>query len=195
MELLETTIDLMQMLGPHPNLVTHTKPTLCHTDLNMGNIFVLEDNPSEISSIIDWQFTQIASLFLQARWPVFLQPPKDYPIGLVQPKLPENFEQLDAEEKELAKYKFKQVMATKAYEVRSFLDNQDAYDAMNIPRIFRELFIRCGETWEEGSAPLRACLVEISNSWHELGLPGDCPFIFEEEYTRKHELQFEECEE
>lgn len=71
MELLETTIDLMQMLGSHPNLVTHTKPTLCHTDLNMGNIFVLEDNPSEISSIIGWQFTQIASLFLQARWPVF----------------------------------------------------------------------------------------------------------------------------
>lgn len=86
-------------------------------------------------------------------------------------------------------------MAAKAYEVRSFLDNQDAYDAMNIPRVFRELFIQCGETWEEGSAPLRACLVEISNSWHELGLPGDCPFIFEEEYTRKHELQFEECEE
>lgn len=185
----------MQILGSHDNPITHAKPTLCHTDLHMGNIFVLEDDPSQISSIIDWQFTQIAPMFLQARWPVFLQPPKDYPPGLLLPKLPEDFEQLDAKEKEIAKYKFKQVTASKAYEVRSLLDNTDAYDAMNIPRVFKELFIRCGETWEEGSAPLCACLIEISNSWDELGLPGDCPFAFEEKDIENHELQFEEYEE
>lgn len=193
--LLETTVKLMQIVGSHSDLIRHAKPTFCHTDLHMGNIFVLENVPSEISAIIDWQFTRIAPMFLQARWPTFLRPPKNYPAGLVKPKLPDNYEDLDREEKELAEYELKQVMAAKAYELRCFLDNQDAYNAMNIPRVYRELFIRCGETWEEGPVPLRACLIEIFNSWQDLGLPGECPYTFDEEDIQKHEKQFEEYEE
>jgi len=192
--LLEMTVRLIQILGCHADLMPHAKPTLSHTDLHMGNIFVSENDPSEISAIIDWQFTQIAPMFLQARWPVFLKPPKNYPAGLVQPKLPDNYDALDKEGKELADYEFKQVTAAKAYELRCFLDNQDAYHAMNIPRVYRELFIRCGETWEEGAAPLRACLIEIFHSWHELGLPGECPFTFQEGDIHKHEEEFEEYE-
>lgn len=185
----------MQIIGSHPDLIEHAKPTLSHTDLHMGNIFISENDPSEISAIIDWQFTQIAPMFLQARWPMFLSRPKNYPTGLVKPKLPENYEDLDEEEKELAEYEVKQIMAAKAYEVRCFLDNRDAYNAMNIPRVYRELFIRCGETWDEGPVPLRACLIEIFNSWQVLGLPGVCPYTFYEEDIRKHEKQFKEYEE
>ncbi|KAI9659460.1 MAG: hypothetical protein M1821_001718 [Bathelium mastoideum] len=193
--LLETTIELMQIIGSHADLVQHAKPTLCHTDLHMGNIFVSDNDHAEISAIIDWQFTQIAPLFMQARWPIFLNAPKNYPVGFVMPKLPENYEELDADGKELAKYELKQIMAAKAYEVRCFLDNKDAYDAMNIPRVYRELFIRCGQTWEEGPAPLRACLIEISDSWEDLGLPGVCPYKFDDEDIQKHSAEFDEYEE
>ena len=184
----------MQILGAHSDLIRHAKPTICHTDLHMGNIFVLEGDPSTISAIIDWQFSQIAPMFLQARWPTFLNPPSDYPAGFIKPTLPEDYEDLDSDEKELADYKFEQVMAAKAYEVRCFLDNQDAYNAMNIPRVFRELFIRCGETWEEGSPPFRACIIEIFKRWPELGLPGECPYTLHKEDLQKREKQLREYE-
>lgn len=193
--LLENTLKLMQIIGSHPKLVQHSQPTFCHTDLHMGNIFVSESSHSEISAIFDWQFTQIAPMFLQARWPIFLKPPKNYPAGLIKPRLPNNYEDLDQEEKDLADYKLKQITASKAYELRCLLDNQCAYDAMNIPEVYRELFIRCGETWEEGPVPIRACLIAFFNSWHDLGLMGECPYTFSEEDIQIHEMQFEEDEE
>ncbi|KIW85237.1 hypothetical protein Z517_00627 [Fonsecaea pedrosoi CBS 271.37] len=179
--LLETTIELMKILGSHSDLLRHAQPTACHTDLHMGNIFVSENDPSKISTIIDWQFTQVAPMFLQARWPVLLTLPKGYPAGIVTPKLPDDYKDLDEKEKKLAEYNFNLATAAKAYEIRCLLDNKDAYDAMNLPRVYRELFIRCGATWEEGPAPLRECLIEIFNSWHDLDLPGECPYIFREE--------------
>ncbi|KIX00111.1 uncharacterized protein Z518_10248 [Rhinocladiella mackenziei CBS 650.93] len=193
--LLEIAVKLMQILSSHSDLVRHAKPTFCHTDLHMGNIFISEHDPSKISAIIDWQFTQIAPMFLQARWPAFLNPPEKNPAGLVRPKLPDNYGDLDGEEKELAEYEFKQVTAAKAYELRCYLDNPDAYNAMNIPRVYRELFIRCGETWEEGPVPLRTCLIEIFNCWQDLGLPGECPYPFHKEDIQTHEKEFEEYEE
>ncbi|KAH0837218.1 hypothetical protein FOPE_04644 [Fonsecaea pedrosoi] len=193
--LLETTIELMKILGAHSDLLRHAQPTACHTDLHMGNIFVSENDPSKISAIIDWQFTQVAPMFLQARWPVFLTPPKGYPAGIVTPKLPDDYKDLDEKEKKLAEYNLNLATAAKAYEIRCLLDNKDAYDAMNLPRVYRELFIRCGATWEEGPAPLRECLIEIFNSWHDLDLPGECPYTFREEEIQKHEKHFEEYRE
>lgn len=193
--LLKNTVKLMEAIGSHPDLLRHAKPTLCHTDLHMGNIFVSENGSSEITSIIDWQFTQISPMFIQARYPIFLKPPIDYPAGLVQPELPDNYDDLNTEDKEMAEYELKEAKAAKAYEVRCYLDNQDAYKAMKLPRVYRELFIRCAETSAEGSAPLRACLIEISNSWHDLGFTGECPYKFSEEELQNHERQFVEYEE
>ncbi|EXJ59001.1 hypothetical protein A1O7_06432 [Cladophialophora yegresii CBS 114405] len=193
--LLETTIKVMEVLGTHSDLLRHSKPTLCHTDLHMGNIFVSEDDPSQTSAVVDWQFTQIGPMFLQARWPVFLTPPKDYQVGIVKPRLPDDYEDLDEEGKQEADHRFEQATTAKAYELRCFLDNKDAYDAMHLPRVYRELFMRYGNTWEEGPAPLRACLLAISNAWDELDLPSECPYTWQAADIQKHEQQFEEYQE
>jgi hypothetical protein len=137
-----------------------------------GNIFVSETEPSKIVCLIDWQSISLSPLFLQARWPVFLEPPDDYVKGFVHSQLPSNFESMDEGDKELATYKFKQTSLTKAYETSTFLKNRGAYSAMNVPRVLRELFVRCGEVFEEGVEPLRACLIEISQSWEQRKLPG-----------------------
>jgi len=176
-------------------LQKNSPPTLWHTDLHMGNIFVSESEPSKIVSLIDWQSVSISPLFLQARWPVFLEPPDDYIKGFVHPQLPSNFQSMDDDDKELATYKFKQASRTKAYETSTFLKNRDAYHAMNVPRVFRELFVRCGELFEEGVEPLRACLIEIYQSWEQLKLPGTCPFSFTPEEISAHGAAFKEYEE
>ncbi|KAM5439426.1 hypothetical protein MferCBS31731_004522 [Microsporum ferrugineum] len=192
--LLEGAIRLMKLLDSNPTLAQCTRPALWHTDLHMGNIYVSPNNPSHILSLIDWQSISALPLFLQARWPVFLEPPQNFPKGLQQPKLPENFNELDAEEQQLARYEQQQAMAAKAYEVSSFLQNRAAYTATKLPRVFREFFKRCGETSEVGVLPLRACMIEISQSWHELGFSGECPYSFCQEEIAEHDTQFRDYE-
>lgn len=60
----------------------------------------------------------------------------------------------------------------------------------NIPRVFRELFIRAGEVFDVGILPLRECLIEVCRSWDELGFEANCPFHFTEEDMREHDIQF-----
>jgi len=109
--------------------------------------------------------------------------------------LPDDYSQLDPEEQEIAKYQRGLAYRTKAYEVSNFINNPVHHDAMNIPRVFRELFLHCGETWEVGCVPLRACLIELSTSWGDLKLSGACPFSFTKDELCAHEDQFKEYQE
>ncbi|KAJ5511559.1 Aminoglycoside phosphotransferase [Penicillium expansum] len=116
----------------------------------MGNIYVSPEEPSRIVSFIDLQGILVLPAFLQARWPVFLKPWEEskYVRGPVQVKLPDDFDQLNEEEKKAALNEWEQDMLAKTYEIATYLENRPAYTAMNVPRVFRELFIRCaGPTW------------------------------------------------
>jgi aminoglycoside phosphotransferase (APT) family kinase protein len=103
--LLQKAADLIDKLESYLSLQQNSRPTLWHTDLHMGNIFVSETEPSKIVCLIDWQSISLSPLFLQARWPVFLEPPDDYVKGFVHSQLPSNFESMDEGDKELATYK------------------------------------------------------------------------------------------
>ncbi|KAJ9268533.1 hypothetical protein DTO212C5_5308 [Paecilomyces variotii] len=188
--LLESAISLMRMLDSHPTLIKSGQPTLWHTDLHMGNIYVAPNESSHIVSMIDFQSLSVLPAFLQAQWPIFLKPPHGYIKGLVQPKLPDEFDELDEDSKLLAQREWSQAKLAKAYEVSTYLEDRVAHEAMNVPRVFRELFIRCGEVSEVGVIPLRACLIEIFQNWSTLGFTGQCPFSFTEEEIDTHEQQF-----
>jgi hypothetical protein len=193
--LLRTTITVMRVLETHPLLARSAHPRLWHTDLHMGNIFVAEQDPSRIVSLIDWQSIQVAPMFLQARWPVFLTPPKTHKPGFTEPQLPADFDKLDSDEQDLARDEWQRATNAKLYEAGSYLNDHAAYEAMNVPSVFWKLFVRCGEIWEVGCVPLRECLIEIFLSWAELGLPGTPPFSFREDEIRTHISQFKEYEE
>lgn len=193
-QLLDVTVDLMKLLDSNDFLRTACQPTLWHTDLHMGNIFVAPDECSRIVSVIDFQSTSVLPAFLQAQWPIFLRPPQnyDYVKGIFQPKLPDDFDQLDEESRILALREWSQVKLAKAYEVSTYLEDRPAHNAMSVPRVFRELFIRCGEVSEEGIVPLRACLIEIFQNWASLGFSGNCPYSFSQAEIDEHECQFAE---
>ncbi|KAF9887177.1 hypothetical protein FE257_010431 [Aspergillus nanangensis] len=191
-QLLQSTISLMNMLDSHPTLINSGQPTLWHTDLHMGNIYVAPNESSRIVSIIDFQSVSILPRFLQTQWPIFLKPPHTYTKGFVYPKLPDGFDGLDEESKSVARHEWSQAKLAKAYEVSTYLENRVAYDAMSVPRVLRELFIRCGEVSEVGVIPLRECLIEIFQSWSSLGFTGRCPFSFNEEEINTHDHQFKE---
>ena len=106
------------------------------------------------------------------------------------PQLPDNFEPLDPEEQQLVKYEHNQAVAAKAYEVSTYLENREAHNAMNVPRVFRELFKRCRETAEVGILPFRECLIEIFQSWSQLGFEQPCPFSYSVTEIEEHNTQF-----
>ena len=198
---LTTTMELLASLTRYAPLLDRSRPTLWHTDLHMGNIFVSQEDNTQIVGLIDWQSTSISPLFLQVRWPVFLKPPEEYPEGPELPKLPANFEELDPNDKEMALFLKKRATCAKAYEIATYLNNRDAYNAKwELDDLLREFFVRVGDTWNDGFIPLRTCLIRIFEKWEEMGFPGPCPIQFTpaeiasheqllSEYTQWYEIQ------
>lgn len=157
----------------------------------MGNIFVSPEERLRIVSLIDFQSILVLPAFLQAQWLVFLRPRQkyDYVKGLFQPNLPSDFDELDEESRVIALREWSQMTLAKAYEVSNFLENRKAHDAMNVPHVFRELFVRRGEVSEERLVLLRACSIEIFQNWTSLGFSGICPFSFCQPDIDAHERQ------
>lgn len=117
---------------------------------------------------------------------------EDYELGTkVIPKLPDNYEQMNTNDKEEAVEKYRDHMLAKGYELSAGLRNDRAYKALQMPRFLRELFIRCGEASVEGIVPLRACLIDVCNNWHEMDFVGDYTFSFTEQDLQNHAQDFD----
>jgi hypothetical protein len=192
---LETAVKVMKLLQMVPSLRDFGIPLLWHTDLHMGNIYISKEEPKKIVSIIDWQSLGVAPAFLQSRWPIFLEPPETYTLGFVQPKLLANFDGLDELDKEIEEYKLKKGHRTKAYETATFLWDRLAHDARNVHGLFKELFIRCDDAFEDGIIPLRECLIDISYAWNDLGFTGSPLFRFSQDEIESHRTAYEQYQE
>ncbi|KAK2871604.1 hypothetical protein FQN49_003020 [Arthroderma sp. PD_2] len=178
---LERAMKVLPLVSNHPTLVANSTPTLLHTDLHMGNIFVTEDGPIEVTSIIDWHSISIGPKFMQARWPVFLQPQEGYPPGLVHPKPPSGLEQMDTETRARAIFTHEQNYLAKAYEACTACHDIHSNTALGVPRALKEIYIRCGETSVDGIFPLKSCLVDLYQHWLEVGFTKPCPISFTED--------------
>lgn len=132
--LLQKAKEIIPTLSNHPRVEQGADPVLWHTDLHLGNIFVSPDDPTTIEGIIDWQSAHIAPLFIQARFPEFFRPPKDYNPGTSVPSLPDNFDELDPEQKNQATREKTLASLSKYYEMSCLVYNKRVYDAMKLDR-------------------------------------------------------------
>ena len=190
---LKTTKEVISALKEVPFITKLSAPVLWHTDLHTGNIFVSEEDPTRIVSLIDWQSTTVAPLFLKAQFPDFLPVEDDYVLGPKDlPKLPANYNDMGAGEKEVAEYQLQQAKLAKGWEMSTMGHNTHAYKALYMPSYVRELFLRAAEVGEEGEVPLRARLIELAEEWNELGLAAQCSIRFNGEGLEKHERLFQE---
>lgn len=193
LHVLEMAKTLYSRSDPEPHSGNLAFRALWHPDLHIGNIYVSDEDPTQISSIIDWQYCVIAPLFCQARFPALLEVNlDDYEYGSELPKkanIPENYHELDEDDQNAAKSKAELEILAKVYE------NFSGYDmkrALRVPWFFKCLFSRCGNTWEEGAVPLRPCLIRTAQYWEEMGWAGDCPLEFSEDYLEKSKKEVEE---
>ncbi|PWY89845.1 phosphotransferase family protein [Aspergillus heteromorphus CBS 117.55] len=188
-ELLEKAEDVLPIISRDPRVVEGADPVIWHTDLHLGNIFVSPDSPTTVEGIIDWQSSQVAPLFLQARFPEFLRPPKSYVSGTEVPGLSAVSDEPNAEQKEQAAKEKKLVSQSKYYEMSCLAYNKRVYNAMGLDQRLWEPFTLCHPFSNGSIVPLRNSLIRISEDWALLGLPGSCPFEFNEEEIKMHSEQ------
>ena len=182
---------VMASIGPSSLFEKSSRPALWHTDLHMGNIFVSEADPTQIVSLIDWQSVVISPLFLQARFPEFLSvgPSGIYEFGMDFPQLPDDFEMMDEDDKNILEFKHVQAKMAKGYELATGAFNIHGYRALRIPDFLQKLFLNCGEASDVGVVPLRECLVMILEQWDDLKFLNDAPFSFTREELERHEKE------
>ncbi|KAF2677683.1 hypothetical protein K458DRAFT_446844 [Lentithecium fluviatile CBS 122367] len=151
------------------------------------------EDPTRISSLIDWQSIVVSPLYLQDRFLEFLSVEDDYVLGLTEtPKLPQDYQNMDPDDKKFADLQFDESIMSKYYELSTVVQHLQAYHALLMPDFTREIFTRCGEASEKGVIPHRACLIEFADGWSELGFPGERPFSSSEEALRKYDQQFQD---
>lgn len=193
LQLLEVAKKVIPILARTPLLQHYGRPTLWHTDLHMGNIFVSDEVPTNIVGAIDWQFISILPSLTQAQWPDFLAPPEDYETGAIEPKLPSDFEGMDPDEQAYAMSQREQALQAKCYEVALSRCHRDSYLALTkIPHTLRRLFDLCERTYKDGVMPRKDCLVELSSNWDRIGLIGRPPMTLSKEELATHEVQLAE---
>lgn len=187
--LLEKASMILPILSQDPRVTDVSDSVLWHPDLHLGNIFVSPTDPGKIEGIIDWQSSQACPLFIQAQFPEFLTPPKNYTCGPDLPTLPASFDDLSPEQQEEAKREKELASRSKYYEMATLAHNRHAHSAMKLDRRLWEPFTYC-QLFSHGSlVPLRECLIRLSEDWSALGLPGNCPFLFTETELRRHDEQ------
>lgn len=191
---LRTAMKAINAMADSPTLLRHAQPVLCHPDFHPGNIFVSQEDPTNIINIIDWQFTSVMPRFTQVRWPLFLTPPEGYRTGMSNPELlpqyddGEGHDGHDSNERKQA-----EALRTKCYEAALVKTHLESYLALTETDVaIRHLFTSCSATYREGVVPLRESLIKIFQNWSQLGLQGARPFHFSRDVIVRHENQIEE---
>ncbi|RMD45109.1 hypothetical protein DV735_g117, partial [Chaetothyriales sp. CBS 134920] len=169
------------------------EPILWHHDIHMGNIYVSDEDPSKIVSLIDWQHVVIAPLFLQARFPGYLTLPDGFELDQKFPEPPEHYDQMSAEDKESADRELLNAKLAKGYEVACGANNGRAYKALFIPAFLTSIFPLSSEASENGVTSLIECLIEISNQWIDIGFADKtCPYQYDDRARAEQATRFKQ---
>lgn len=136
-------------------IITAATPMLLHPDLNKRNIFVMENDPTAITGIIDWQSAGVEPAFWYAdNIPDFAR------------SVPDTVGQTDHHDE----------LCSKAFSACvHFLIPRLAFPMSLDDSLFRP-FRYCYRTWKDGAVAFHHELIETSQQWAELGLLGSCPF-------------------
>ncbi|KAI4253773.1 MAG: hypothetical protein L6R42_007457 [Xanthoria sp. 1 TBL-2021] len=173
-ELITTHIDLLSYcrqilhkLASDARVIAAAAPTLHHADLNKRNIFVLDDDPTVIADIIDWQSSSIEPAFEYAdETPDF--------AALPEPEL------LDAEFSDAARDHQPNdetaELCHAAYETCLQGMVPKIAGARHVDKNLLRPFRYSHRTWVDGAVVLRQELNETAARWNELGLPSPCPY-------------------
>ncbi|RMD44663.1 hypothetical protein DV735_g483, partial [Chaetothyriales sp. CBS 134920] len=160
------------------------RPMLLHHDLHKRNIFVSEDNPGQITGIIDWQSSSI-------------EPVHHYSEG--RPDLcdfPDTWDESEVEDaptKEQQKIIKAVSICCQAWDVmmRGWLP--ELHTARIMDQDLLRLFRYVPSAWRHSATALRDDLIQLSSHWsNPLGLAGSCPYQPSEADISRHKRLWDE---
>ena len=140
------------LLPEDPGLVSSN---LWHGDLHLGNVFI---DQNRITSIIDWQGTWAGPLFIQARTPQLVDHHGDMIL-----RLPENYKELEDEEKARVKHQVASSIARYTYETHTAKVNPRLSKVFQFEhgRTKTEPISFAGDTWDNDILPFRETLINL----------------------------------
>jgi hypothetical protein len=181
-------------LAPHlipadPQLNT---PILRHPDLRPSNILVAED--FSITGIIDWQHSMVLPTFLATGIPKQFQNYGDEGFNpLDPPKLPDDLESMDEEERAAAEEQFRRRQTHFAYYIWTSGLNKRHWRALHgeTSHLKRRIFNNASNPWEGLNTLLQVDIDNVVRNWPTIACPNSdgtvppCPVAFDEEGAKK----------
>lgn len=167
-------------------------PMLYHPDLHAQNIFVSEEDPSEITAIIDWQSPSIEPAFSYSN-----EEPDMIDTSVRDAQraglIPDMSEGAESPETKAKKEKdLETCRQTYAVGLRGW--SPALFSAKTSDEDYFRLMRYVPNTWSIGAAAIRQELLELKERWNELGIPGECPYEPSKEELSKHKTNFEDFE-
>lgn len=204
LDLLNISEKVIEELIKTPIIRQVASPTLLHPDIHKRNIYVSDEDPSCVTAIIDWQSTSIEPAFVYANETPDLaeDPTADVPIlqtllssteddasnaATIKESVVEN------PEEEAARKRYEKDIQTcrQTFEVVLKGYAPKLHDARAMEQNLLRPLRYCDASWRDGAAALRQELIELSQGWTELGLPGSCPYQPTLEELVEHAKQYE----
>ncbi|KAJ6631571.1 kinase-like domain-containing protein [Mycena sp. CBHHK59/15] len=172
--------------------------TLWHPDLHASNIIVTPP-PAElprIEAIIDWQTARIEPLLQAGTIPDFIEyEDGEYvpapPPGLTPttPRLPSNFDTLDAAAQRLAEAELREAGRYELFTVLTEQENPSlhTYRTFDDRNYYTWQLYWASRTWDEGTALLEKWIIEVCDEWEDLlGTETPCPISISDKRRAEH---------
>ncbi|KAF2491640.1 phosphotransferase enzyme family protein [Lophium mytilinum] len=158
---------------------------LRNTELHDQNVLVHE---GKITNIFDWQAISVKPLFASAEVPRCLRHTGDSML-----ELPENFKELDDEEKGKIRDKIARSIQSRLYSQKTEARNPLLHKALTYPHRDRITDLMCFAvgTWSGELCRLREILKRLERDWESLGIAAPCPYQFSATELKKHKDQAE----
>ncbi|KAI8941675.1 hypothetical protein NX059_002887 [Plenodomus lindquistii] len=189
----------LEALCCYQKLFRHLIPTdrilssshLWQGDLHGGNIFVDPAEPTKIFGIADWQSTELAPLYFQARQPHIIDYGGPPMTGLQRPQRFETTGPLDSEDGRRANALYLQQSLCSLYNTWTHHHNPHLFSALQFPQTSSfDLLLLARNLLVDGEATYLARVAELEAVW--CALPGfkgfDFPLSFMEEERAQMQL-------
>ncbi|KAB8273109.1 kinase-like domain-containing protein [Aspergillus minisclerotigenes] len=134
-----------------------------HNDLHSDNIFVDQDEPTKITSIIDWQAVPIYPIFLVAHHPSLIEFDGPKQERFVQPSLPENIKDFNPQDKKAAGELFLAQTLWLYYEIQVYKEAPDLLHAFQYRETLQpELLSLVGSIYDDGEPHVQKLRADVT---------------------------------
>jgi hypothetical protein len=188
----------LKALDCYSHLIKHLLPDdasvssahIWHSDLHVANIFVDPSEPTKIVSIIDWQSTEIAPLYIQARQPHIIDYEGPPLYGLERPQPPKDLERLDVREKKKAESIYLQRSLCSLYNTLTHHQNPKLYAALQFQDTTSyTLLLLARNLLIDGEASYLLQVSEFESKWKDLPGAKGCAYPFKFSAKEREEME------